>query len=224
MTMKRAREVILSLAPDNFHISLSSCYNYTQNYRSGSAQAKQHHHGQGVNAQLSLKKPLRTGVQQLLVNLHWSTANVNLILDYSQDLPQCLLISKDAKAIVPTDIAPVQRPGNSWKSRLELPDHSWNQSRTKDVTPMTFLFLKTKTVPYVSPASSVQALDMHISNSTVLQLTRTSQSVTLINLSFYEPDSTFRCFNEICYMLTLTELDIFFRDLCLEYLKRSSSL
>lgn len=28
-TMKRAREVILSLAPEGFHISLSSCYNYT---------------------------------------------------------------------------------------------------------------------------------------------------------------------------------------------------
>ena len=212
MTTRRAREVILSLAPDDFNISLSSCYNYTQNYRSGSAQAKQHHHGKGVNAQLSLKKPPRTGVQQLVVNLHWSTANVNLILDHSQDLPQCLPISKDAKAIIPTDIAPVQRPGHSWKSRLELPDHSWDQSRTNAVTPMTFLFLKTKTIPSVSPASSVQALDLHISDSTVLQLTRTGQSVTLINLSFYEPDTTFRCLNEICYMLTITELDIFFRD------------
>ena len=39
-TIKRAREILLSLAPQNFRISLSSCCNYTENYRKGSAQAK----------------------------------------------------------------------------------------------------------------------------------------------------------------------------------------
>ena len=29
-TMKRAREILLSYAPDGFKISLSSCYNYTE--------------------------------------------------------------------------------------------------------------------------------------------------------------------------------------------------
>ena len=38
------------------------------------------------------------------------------------------------------------------------------------------------------------------------------QCVTLINLSFYEPDTTFKCLNELCYLLTLTELDVFFRN------------
>ena len=42
MTMKRAREVLLFLPPEGFKISLSSCYNYTENYRKGSAEAKQH--------------------------------------------------------------------------------------------------------------------------------------------------------------------------------------
>ena len=39
-TMKHAREIILSMAPPDFSISLSSCYNYIENYCEGSAQAK----------------------------------------------------------------------------------------------------------------------------------------------------------------------------------------
>ena len=69
-TMKQAREIILSMAPPGFSLSLSSCYNY---YREGSAQAKRHHHGKGVNAKISLKKPPRTEVDEFVVNLHWST-------------------------------------------------------------------------------------------------------------------------------------------------------
>jgi hypothetical protein len=80
-TMKQARELILSLAPAAFNISLSSCYNYTENYRKGSAMAKRHHAGKGVNANISLKLPPRTGVQQLVINLHWTTANVNSLVD-----------------------------------------------------------------------------------------------------------------------------------------------
>ena len=37
-TMKSARKLLL-LAPDSFSISLSSCYNYTMDYRVGTAQA-----------------------------------------------------------------------------------------------------------------------------------------------------------------------------------------
>ena len=57
-TMKKAREILLTYAPHGFSLSLSSCYNYTDNRRRGSRQARQHHFGeQGVNAQISLKKP-----------------------------------------------------------------------------------------------------------------------------------------------------------------------
>ena len=50
-SMKEARQMILSLGLPGFSISLSSCYNNTQNYREGSIQSKRHHSGQGVNAQ-----------------------------------------------------------------------------------------------------------------------------------------------------------------------------
>ena len=32
--------------------------------------------------------------------------------------------------------------------------------------------------------------------------------LTLINLSFYKPNTTFKCLNETCYLLTLTELNV----------------
>ena len=208
-TMKRAREILLSMAPKGFTISLSTCYNYTENYRERSAQAERHHAGRGVNAPISLGKPPRTGVEQFVINLHWSTANVNLIVDACQDLSQCIVVSKDAKAIIPGDISPVQRPGRSWKPK-EHPDHSWDQSRVNAITPMTFLILNT--VIKQQPSSTIQELHLSTSGCTTLHLTRTGQGVTLLNISFYEPETTFRCLNELLYLLTLSSLDCFFRD------------
>ena len=209
-SMKAAREILLSLAPSPFKISLSSCYNYTDNYRRGSRQAIQHHHGRDVNALLSLKKPPCTGVEQLVVNLHWTTANVNLYVDRCHDLSHCLVISKDAKSVIPTDISPVQIPGPTWKKRLELPDHTWDQSRTNSISPMTFLFLQSKLSQL--PSKSVEHVHLQTSATTQLELTRTGQSVTLLNLSFFEPDTTFKCLNEFLYLLTLPALDTLFRD------------
>lgn len=80
--MQQGRETILALAPEGFNISLSSCFNYTQNYREGTYQARRHHSGRGINACLSLHEPPRTGVEQFVINLHWSTQNVNLALDH----------------------------------------------------------------------------------------------------------------------------------------------
>ena len=217
LTMKRAREILLSCAPQGFRISLSACYNYTENYRAGSKQASQHHAGKDVNASLSLRKPPRTGVEHLVVNLHWTTANVNLLIDGAHGLPNAIVVSKDAKAVVPSEISPVQIQGHSWKKRTVLPDHSWDQSRTNSVTPMTFLFLET--VIRQLPATTIETLELPVSETTTLHLKRTGQGVTLINLSFFEPETTFRCLNEILYLLTLAVLDPFFRNLTTGQLK-----
>ena len=40
--MRRAREAILALAPEGFNISLSYCFNYTQNYREDTPQTTTH--------------------------------------------------------------------------------------------------------------------------------------------------------------------------------------
>ena len=203
-TMKKAREILLSLAPAGFSISLSACYNYTENYREGSLQAKRHHAGKGVNAQISLKMPSRTGVEKLVVNLHWSTANVNLIVDYAES-KNSVVISKDCKAIVPANITPVQKPGHSWSKREEL-DHSWDQSRTNAVTPMSFLFLQTQV------NETLSQIDFTGLTGKLLTITRSGQGVTLVNPSFFEHDTTFKCLNELLLLLTLPGLDSFFRD------------
>ena len=115
--------------------------------------------------------------------------------------------SKDAKAIVPADIAPVQHPGYSWKPHVVYPDHSWDQSRVNSITPMTF-----PTKVSQSPASTIECFNVQVSTNTTLHLTRTGQGVTLLNLSFFEPATTFRCMNKILYLLTLPALDSFFGD------------
>lgn len=146
-----------------------------------------------MNAPISLGKPPRSGVEQLVVNLHWSTVNVNLIVD---GLNQSVVVSKDAKAIISADISPVQRPGRSRKRKLELPDHSWDQPRINAVTPMTFLFLNTIVKP--RPFSTVESLHISTSDSITPYLT-SGQGVTLLSLSFYEPETTLKCLNEILY-------------------------
>ena len=37
------------------------------------------------------------------------------------------------------------------------------------------------------------------------------KAATLVNLSFYEPETAFNCMNEIFFMLTLPELDEYFQ-------------
>ena len=209
-TMKSARKLLLLLAPDSFSISLSSCYNYTMDYRVGTAQAVRHHHGKGVNADVALCLPPRTGVPYLVINLHWSTANVNLIIDAASTNKDCTVtISKDAKAIVCGDIAPVQRPGRSWK-KIELPDHTWDQSRVNAITPMTFLFMDTYITHREVHVESSEDTVVHTDN--VMCITRSGQAMTLLYLSFFESETVFRCFNELLYIMTLPSLDSFFRN------------
>lgn len=131
-------------------------------------------------------------------------------MDSCQDLSHCLIVSKDAKAVIPTDISPVKHPGHTWKKRLQLPDHTWDQSQTNAKTPMTFLFLQSN-VTFL-PSSTVESLQIGVYDITQLQLTRTGQGITLLNSSFYERETTFRCLNEFCYLLTLPALDVLFGD------------
>ncbi len=174
--MRQARELLLS-----------SCYNYTQNFRKGTAQARRHHaHVEGLNAQISLSLPPCTGAQKFVVDLHWSTANVNLIVDMANQDGDAvtILISKDAKAVIPTDMSPVQRYSRSWSKRMVLPDYTYNQSRVNCITPITFLFLETKVTRKTVNASVLTDLTMPLSEETTLHITRSGQVVTLLNLSF----------------------------------------
>ena len=141
VTMKQAREVLSAVAPDNFYITLSSCFNYTQNYKAGTAQAKRHHDSMNVNACISLHALQRVGVEKPSPNLHWSSSNINMIIA-GNDNSNTIFDSKDAKCIVCANISPVQHPGKTWKKHSGiLLDHERNQSRTNAVMPMAQLFL-----------------------------------------------------------------------------------
>ena len=76
------------------------------------------------------------------------------------------------------------------------------------MTPITFLFLET----VANSCSSIEAIDIQVLNVTMFHLTRTGQGVTLLNPSFYEPDTAFKCLNQVLHLLTLPALDEFFRD------------
>ena len=174
--MRHARETILALAPEGFKISLSTCFNYTQNNREGTYQARRHHSGRGINACLSLHKPPRIGVEQFVTNLHWSTQNVNLTLDMAHSFPNEILNdSKDAKAKINADVSPVQKPGKSWR-KIILPDHDWNRPAPNAITPMSHLFIQTDLT-----------LKDQTEQNLVYSVRRTGAAATLLNISYFEP-------------------------------------
>jgi hypothetical protein len=197
--MHQARKILLQVSPPGFGISLKSCYNYTESYKDNTYSAKRHHAGKDVNAKISLKRPPRIGVSKHVINLHWTTKNVNLLLESMETCSDdCVIDSKDAKAIVCGDIQPVQHPGKSWRP-ITYEDHTFDQSRTNAVYPMTHLFME---VPKTSVDEEVETV----------KITRTGQAAVLINIAISEPETTFRAMNELLYMITIPSLDKIFRN------------
>ena len=130
--------------------------------------------------------------------------------DCNANTNTCVVDSKDAKSIVPGDIAPVQKPMKTWKQQSGiLPDHDWEQGRTNAVTPMAHLFLQSKTTVETPMPTEVTILLLDL--SVAVSVTRTGQAVDLIYLSHYEPETVFRCFNELFLLLVQPFLDRFFR-------------
>ena len=109
------------------------------NYRKGSKQTEQHHHGKGVNANILLHKALNTSQNIYPMNAHCSTSHINYLIDSaSENGTGCFLDSKDTKCVVCGNISPVLKPGKRWVN-FETPDHSL--SRMNAVMPLTHLFM-----------------------------------------------------------------------------------
>ena len=199
--MKDARETILALVPKEFNISLSSCFNYTQNFKEGTYQAKRHHTGRGINACLSLHKPPRIGVEKFVVNLRWATHNVNLSMDFANLNSNNIMIdSKDAKAKVQADVSPVQKPGRTWR-KITLPDYDWSGVVHNSITPMTHLFMETEL-----------NLESNSEEEFLYTVKRSGTAAILLNLSYFEPQTIQRAFNEIFLLLADPTLDKYFRN------------
>lgn len=79
--MREALDLVHSLAPEDFKISLSCLYTYTMNYKQRTAQAKRHHHGANVNAKISLHTAPSTGEMKKPIDAHWTTSYVNFLCD-----------------------------------------------------------------------------------------------------------------------------------------------
>lgn len=139
--MKDARLALLSLAPENVSISLSTCYDNTQNFRKGTREVKRHHEGRGVNTCVSLHKaPDTAPIKDLVIDVHWSSANVNAILDEAAQNPSEVVVDcYDAKQVV----RPTDRHNLKTGRPCEYEDHTYDQSRQHAITPMSHLFLKT---------------------------------------------------------------------------------
>lgn len=141
--MRDVKEMLKTVKPE-FSISTSCLYTYTKNYRKGTLQAKRYHHGREINANVSLHKAPNTLEQLHPLNSHWTTSNVNYLVDSASENPSGFFLdSKGAKCIVCGDIPPVLKPGKTWKT-YETPDHTFDQSGINAVTPMTHLFMDIK--------------------------------------------------------------------------------
>ena len=100
------------------------------------------------------------------------------------------------------------KPGRLWKKQV-YPDHTFDQSRNNAVTPVSHLFLETKiTTP---PPLSEGCLSVPNTSASIL-VTRTGKAVTTVNLSFYEPETVLRVFNDIFLLMSHSELTEFFRN------------
>lgn len=100
------------------------------------------------------------------------------------------------------DIQPVQNPGKSWKKRLVYEDHTFNQSRTNAVYPMTHLFVDPKRFD-----------DNQLENGNIQRtVVRTGTPVSFVYLAHFENESTFNAMNEIFHLANLPELDAEFRN------------
>ncbi|CAG2211392.1 unnamed protein product [Mytilus edulis] len=139
--MADARETVLAAGPPDFNISLSTCNNYTQNYRKGTYQAKQHHEGKNVNAMISLHSAPKTAVvKDTVVNAHYCSANINYLADIAaENTDDTCIDSKDAKVAV--------RCNNSLGGKIWVVC----ETRTNAITPMGHLFLEknVKTLPEI---------------------------------------------------------------------------
>ena len=210
--MDRSGELVLALSNPDFEILASCWYNYTQNYKKNTMEAKRHHDGKGINAKISLHNAPRVGVQKFVIYIHWSSANVNFIGDdCAANANTCAVDSKDAKSIVPGDIAAVQKPIKTCKQRSGiLLDHDWEQGRTNTVTPVAHLFFQSKTT--VETPMPTEVTIPLLDSSVAVSVTRTGQTVNLIYLLHYEPETVFHCFNELFLLLVQPSLDRVFRN------------
>lgn len=73
------------------------------------------------------------------------------------------------------------------------------------MTPITYLFIQSKVLPFNAPA--LNSANLNIPGTQIeVKVTRSGKAVTLINLLRYEPETVLRVFNEVCYLMSIPKL------------------
>ena len=139
---------------------------------------------------------------KFVLNLHWSSSNVNYLVDQATQQPDSLFIdSKDAKSIVPGDITPVQNPWKAGSKKVQFCLTMIGcKLRTNAITSMAHLFMETLypekfNLPLTTPSSGIS-------------VTRSGKGINLVYLYHYEPETVLRQLNEILFLILQPSLDI----------------
>ena len=104
------------------------------------------------------------------------------------------------KPLLP-DSSPIQRPEPSWSKKQITLDHIHMHQccYSNDISDNEASYISTL----------FESLDIQVSHSTILQVTHSGQRVTFLNLSFFKPNNTYKCLNEIkCWFLSLLLIHI----------------
>lgn len=138
-------------------------------------------------------------MEQFVINLHWSTHNVHLTLHLSHAYPDNILVdSKDAKAKIHANVSSIPKHGKT-RRKIILLVRDWNRLAHNAITHLTHLFLKTGTF-----------LEDEEDNKLYYSVRRTGEAATLLKLSYFEPETIQRVFNELFFLLNNRALDHLF--------------
>eukprot|EP00854_Cymbomonas_tetramitiformis_P029283 gene29283-36447_t len=186
MNMPRAVAII----NDHFQIpvSISCAYTYSENFRAGTAQAKRHHAGRGINPGISLQRSTRDGNSHESRNAHFATAGMNYSYNDYLDDEYGAVLAGDAKAKTHTDVAPVQRPGKSW-SKVVFDDHDWDKRSKRDLVITTYQL--------VVPQPMLEKVPViHIDGRPLISTRVTGAAISVVKINYFEDESTVRNMQE----------------------------
>ena len=92
------------------------------------------------------------------------------------------------------DIQPVQLPGRSWR-RIEVEDHSYDQSRNNAVYPMTLMDAD----KYNDESDTEKTVERIV--------TRSGLPIAFVYAAYFEKETTFNAMNEFFRLCTLSQID-----------------
>lgn len=200
MDMPRCCSILQQLY--DIPIKLSTAYTYTQSFKAGTYQAKRHQHEN--TADISLHRSTRDANIDKSINSHFATSDVQYSLS-DMYMKKGSIIARDNKAKVHCDCEVVQRPSKSW-IKINYSDHDWQKSTDKTLTLTTYQFVN------LTDVAKQEIIQSEICGIPVSRTRVTGPAVTIVKMSFFEPESCFRHFNELLYIMSLDKHKNHFMD------------